>query len=232
VLSPHDQRMDVTSKPIFRYTIEPLRSRESSVADAIRDAILHGIFKPGDKLDQQQIADDLHVSRSPVREALRTLGAEHLVTIIPNRGAIVAERTLAELGEMLFIRLVLEGAAAERAAPRMSRRGEEQLADILRRADRTDDFEELLVLNNEFHMTVYAAYPQPILIGHIQQLRNQFGPYNRLYLDQPGNRAVAWADHRRIFEACVKRDGDLARQETIRHLEGVVERIVSAIGEA
>jgi DNA-binding GntR family transcriptional regulator len=219
------------NQPMFKLTADVLRTRETFVADAIRTAILHGVFKPGDKLDQQQMADELLVSRSPVREALYTLRAEGLVTIIPNRGAIVTERSLSELEELYFIRKVLEGAAAERAAPQLTDKRQAQLAAILERADGTNDFEELLVLNNEFHMAVYTAFPQLILVSYIQQLRNLFGPYNRLYLDQAGSKEAAWSDHRKIYDACVRRDGELARIETQNHLEQVFKRIVNGVKE-
>jgi DNA-binding FadR family transcriptional regulator len=70
------------------------------------------------------------------------------------------------------------------------------------------------------------------MIGYIQQLRNQFGPYNRLYLDQAGSKQAAWSDHRRIYEACAARNSDLARIETERHLEQVFKQIVAGINGA
>lgn len=203
-----------------------LKTREDLVADALRAAILRGTFKPGAKLDQQQISADLGVSRSPVRESLRTLAAEGLVTIVPNRGAVVTERSLAELEELQFIRRLLEGTAAKRGAPRMDDRRLTSLAAILDQADGIDDLEEILTLNNEFHATIYGAFPQPILMDHIQLLRNKVAPYNRVYLESPGNKEVAWAGHRRIYEACLRRDGKMAEEETNRHLEQVFAGIV------
>jgi DNA-binding GntR family transcriptional regulator len=203
-----------------------LKTREDLVADALRTAILRGTFKPGEKLDQQQISDDLGVSRSPVREALRTLAAEGLVTIIPNRGAIVTKRSIEELEELQFIRRILEGAAARRGASGIDDLRLERLATILEMADKTNNLEEILALNNEFHAAIYSAYPQPILMNHIQQLRNKIAPYNRVFLESAGNKETAWAGHRRIYEACVRRDGEQAEQETSKHLEQVFLGIV------
>jgi DNA-binding GntR family transcriptional regulator len=199
-----------------------LRTRESFVADALRSAILRGIYKPGDKLDQQQLADELRVSRSPVREALRILGAEGLVTIVPNRGAVVAERTLDELEELYFLRVVLEGAAAERAAKHMTQQRENELAAILMQAERTDDYEELLELNNEFHMLIYTAYPQPIMISYIQQLRNQFGPYNRLYLDRRA--ANSCLERHRGYDMCARNSDLPAETKTLEQVFGGLQR--------
>ncbi|HSG18564.1 MAG TPA: GntR family transcriptional regulator [Anaerolineae bacterium] len=187
----------------------------------MRTAILRGTFKPGEKLDQQQISADLGVSPSPVRQALRTLAAEGLVTIIPNRGATVTERSIEELEELQFIRRMLEGAAARRGAPRMDDSRLESLAAILDKAEKTSDFEEILALNNEFHAAIYSAFPQPTLMRHIQQLRNRVAPYNRVYLESAGSKEVALAGHRRIYEACIRRDGKQAEEETSKHLEQV-----------
>lgn len=207
-----------------------LRTREEIVADTIRAAILRGTFKPGEKLDQQELADSLGVSRSPIREALRTLAAEDLVTNMPHRGASVTERTQAELEELMFIRVLLEGAAAERAANVIDDSQLAKLAQILQQADCSADHKELLTLNNAFHTTIYESYPQPIIVKEIQQLRNKVAPYNRLYLGVEGRKAAAWADHRRIYEACVQRDGAAARCETEAHLHQVFEGILAALG--
>jgi DNA-binding GntR family transcriptional regulator len=200
-------------------------AKDELVADAIRSAILRGTFKPGEQLDQKQVCHDLGVSRGPVREALRTLAAEGLVTIIPNRGTTVTERSIEELDELHFIRSTLEGAAARRAAPKMDERRLERLATLFERADKTSDVDEILALNNEFHGTIYSAYPQPTLMRHIQQLRNKVAAYNRAYLKGSGNKEIAWAAHKRIYEACVRRDGGQAEAETIKHLEEVFQII-------
>src|SRR3972149_1314471 len=207
-----------------------LQIRKDLVAAAIRQWILHGSFKRADKLDQQQTADELAVSRSPVREALRALEAEGLITLIPNRGAIVTERTLAELEELYFTRGIVEGIAIERATPHLGPPTVRRLAEILEAADRTDDYGELLMLDNDFHMLTYQDYPQPFLIDYIQQLRNMAAPYNRLYYDSEGSRETAWNEHRRIYEACLRRDAALARDEVRRHLNGVIRKIADAVG--
>lgn len=206
-----------------------MKTREEIVADAIRAAILRGTFKPGEKLDQQELAARLGVSRSPIRESLRTLAAEGLITHVPHRGATVTERTLAELEELLFMRALLEGAAARRAAPLMDTERIERLAAIIEAAERSTDLEHILGLNNDFHSTVYEAFEQPHLIATIQQMRNKIAPYNRLYLDVEGRKEKAWADHRRIYEACLAHDGEAAERETRNHLEQVLDGIRIAI---
>lgn len=205
-----------------------LQTRKDVVSTAIRDAILRGQYKPGEKLDQQQIADELNVSRSPVREALRALDAEGLITLIPNRGAIVTERSKTELKELYFTRGVVEGLAIQRSAPLMDEKTLWQLDGIFESAERTNDYGELLALNNDFHMLTYSTFDQPFIIDYVQQLRDLSAPYNRLYLDSAGSVQAAWKDHRRIYEACRKRDGDLAKTEVERHLEKVIQKIMKS----
>jgi len=204
------------------------KTRADLVADALRTAILRGMVKPGEKLDQRQISGDLDFGRTPVREAMRTLAAEGLITIIPNRGVVVTERSIGELKELQFIRGLLEGAAARRGAPRMDDLRLEELATILKKADKTSDIEEIFALNTSFHGTIYSAFPQPALIRHIRRQRNKMTPYSRLYLERAGNKEAAWAGHRRIYEACLRRDGKQAEEETISHLDQVFQGIVEA----
>jgi DNA-binding GntR family transcriptional regulator len=207
-----------------------INTRKDLVADQIRDRILRGSYKPGARLDQALIAEALNVSRSPVREALRMLDAEGLITSIPNKGAVVTERSLEELKELYFTRSLIEGIAAERAAPHITQRTLEKLDSILYSAGRLSDHGELLTLNNEFHLLIYRSYPQPFIIQIVQQLRNMAAPYNSLYLDTDGNIQLAWADHRKIFDACVKGDAQKAKTETRRHLDRVCESLIRAAG--
>lgn len=203
-------------------------TRKDLVAERIRNRILRGSFKPGDKLDQALIAEELNVSRSPVREALWMLDAEGLITSIPNRGAVVTERSLEELKELYFTRSLIEGIATERAVPHLKKKTLDKLDGILYSATLIKDHEELLTLNNDFHMRIYQAYPQMFLTNFIQQLRNMAAPYNSLYLDTEGNIQLAWEDHRKIFDACVKGDAQKAREETRRHLNRVCESLIKA----
>lgn len=205
------------------------KTREEIVTDAIREAILRGQFRPGDKLDQQELADKLGVSRSPIREALRTLVAEDLAIHYPHRGTVVRERTMDELHELLFVRKLLEGAAAKRAAPQIDDNRLKQLEAMIDEAEHSTDLERILTLNNTFHITLYSAYEQPQMVSLIQSLRNKIAPYNRLYVEQVERKRTAWQEHRRIYEACCHRDGDLAEYEVQQHLEHVFQGIIIAL---
>lgn len=207
-------------------TVNVLQTREEFVADRIREAILRGYLKPGQRLDQNEIAELLNVSRSPVREALRTLAAEGLVQVYPHRGAVVAELSPEELEEIYFIRGVLEGLAARLAAPKMDDDRIATLGEILQELEATTDPGRWVELNRRFHHTIYQAASRPRLISIIENLRNTSAPYIRQFIASSEHMREARESHRRIFEACKMRDGMLAQEETQKHLKAVCDGVL------
>jgi DNA-binding GntR family transcriptional regulator len=196
----------------------PFQTRQEVVAVRIREAILRGNLEPGQRLDQKQIAESLRVSRSPVREALRTLAAEGLVEVIPHRGAVVAELSPDELEEILAIRSVLEGMAARLAVPKIDAERLSTLESILKELNQTMNLDRWMVLNNHFHHTIYQLANRPRLLALIDNLRNTITPYMRQYVASSEHIREVAASHQLIFDACVKRDPLLAEQETQKHI--------------
>jgi DNA-binding GntR family transcriptional regulator len=207
-----------------------LQTREKFVADQIREAILRGYFKPGQRLDQNEIAEHLNVSRSPVREALRTLAAEELVQMYPHRGAVVAELSLSELEEIYFLRGALEGMAAHLAASRIDDERIAKLQGILEQLNHTDDLDHWLDLNREFHNTIYQVINRPRLVSIIQSLRNLSAPYTRQYISSPENWEATQRGHRRILEALINRDEVQAEEETKKHLKVLCNGVLVYVG--
>jgi DNA-binding GntR family transcriptional regulator len=201
---------------------------EEYVANKLREAILKGYLKPGEKLDQNEIAELLGVSRSPVRDALRKLAAEGLVQIHPYRGAIVAELSPEELEEIYMLRRVLEGLAARLAVPYLDAERLTVLEEILQAMDETEDADAWIELNYRFHHIIYEAARRPRLLALIDNLRNIVAPYIRQYISTPEYRQSAQASHRRILEACVRRDAVAAQRETEEHLQAVVNGVLIA----
>lgn len=204
----------------------PLQTRQEIVADRLRDAILRGYLRPGQRLDQNEIAVMLKVSRSPIREALRTLAAEGLVEVIAHHGAIVAELSPDELEEILAIRSVLEGMAARLAVPKMDAERIKTLESILKELDQTNDLDRWIELNNLFHHTIYQPANRPRLLALIQNLRNTITPYMRQYIASSEHIREVAASHQLIFEACAKRDPLLVEQETQKHVAAAREGVV------
>ncbi len=202
---------------------EVLKTRDGYVADKLREAILRGNLKPGQKLDQNEVAELLKVSRSPVREALRTLAAEGLVTVYPHRSAVVAQLSKEEFEDISRIRVVLEGMAARDAAPNMDQARITLIKGILDELNETTDPDQWVELNRRFHHTIYRTVNRPRLLAFIQNLRNTMAPYIRQYILQPEHREVARIGHERILKACIDQDGVQAQKETEIHLMSVYE---------
>jgi DNA-binding GntR family transcriptional regulator len=135
-------------------------SREENLLQQLEEEILLGNLPPGSRLDEKQLADRFHVSRTPVREALWHLASSGLVETRRHHGAIVKQLTLVELIEMFQVMAELEGLCARLAARRMTLAERKQLHQIHRLAGKRigdQDFEAFFESNNEFHKTFSSA---------------------------------------------------------------------------
>ncbi len=213
------------SRPEWASDSGVLKTREEFVTAKLREAILRGHLKPGEKLEQNELAELLNVSRSPVRAAMLTLAAEGLVVVQPHRGFTVAELSADELEEIYFLRGILEGMAARLAAPNLDSQRLAKLRQILGKLDQTVDLDEWLYFNRQFHNTIYEAARRPRLLSLIENLRNTSAPYIRQYLASEEHLESARIGHRRILQACETRDSLCAQKETERHHQSVYEAV-------
>jgi DNA-binding GntR family transcriptional regulator len=208
------------------------QTREEFVASRLREAILRGDLAPGERLDESALAVALDVSRTPIRSALRVLAAESLVELHPHRGAVVNKLSPDELGEVYLVRAILEGMAARLAAPRM---GDERIAaleKILDELEKTEDPDQWLAINNQFHAVIYQAANRPRMLSIIEYVRNISTPYIRQFIGMHEHMESSRADHRRILDACKKRDGQLAEAEIRKHLQDVARANVEFVESA
>lgn len=215
-------------KPIQDWT---QHTRHSLVRDRLREAILRGYFKPGERLDQKKIARLFNVSRSPVRAALVSLTVEGLVKNELHRGSIVAELTPEEVDEIYLIRKVLEGIAARLGAPNLTDEQIAQLQTLMGELETATDVDDRVRLNQEFHNILYNSAGRPRLYALIQTLSNTALPYTRQYFITPEHWSIASAGHRAIFAACLERDGDQAQATTEKHIAEVCESMLSHWGQ-
>ena len=146
------------------------------VSDQIRGRILDGTLKPGERLVEDRLSIELGVSRVPVREALRGLSVEGLVTLLPRRGATVVEITPETVAELVEVRALLEGLNAKLAAQRHDPEIVAQLEETLVRgnkAAKTGTAEELARLNAEFHERLAEASRNSVLSDVMRGLRER-----------------------------------------------------------
>jgi DNA-binding GntR family transcriptional regulator len=191
---------------------------QQAIADAIRSRIISGQLPAGVKIDQDAIAEEFSISRMPVREALRQLGAEGFVTLVPHRGAIVTALSPAEVEEIYDIRAALEGLAARHATGALTAEDLEALSLTLaamRNEGRTDQW---LAMNESFHGTIIRASGRPRLVALIKRHREQSEPYIRLYVHHLHKSSQARDEHEAILAALRERDPDRAAAAVRRHL--------------
>ncbi|MFC9796487.1 GntR family transcriptional regulator [Streptomyces sp. NPDC057695] len=197
-----------------------MRIPAHSVCTAIRDDIVTGVFEPGGRLTEDQLARRYGVSRVPVREALRTLESEGFVVTRRHAGAQVAEPTGQEAADLLDMRALLEPLGAARAAQRRTEAHLKVLRGLVRLGQeraRRGQGEDLRSLGVWFHETLAQASGSPALTALLTQLRHKIA---WMYaVDQPERPVDAWAEHGAIVDAVARGDAERARALTALHAE-------------
>jgi DNA-binding GntR family transcriptional regulator len=210
-------------------------TRAQAVAEVLRDEIARGVLEPGARLRQQDIADRLGVSTTPVREAFITLEREGVLVRDDYKGVVVFRPTLADLTENYELRIALEPLATELAASRLKAEDLRDLEALVEAMRETKGSLEYLPLNHRFHLRIYRAAQRPKLYGIIEDLRKAAGAYATLFAVQVPDSAETQAAHEAIFAALATGDGPRARSAMTEHLQHMLDvvsrRLVAAAPE-
>jgi DNA-binding GntR family transcriptional regulator len=201
----------------------PLR-RE--IETRLRAAIVDGRFKPGDRLIEREMCELLGVSRASLREALRQLEAEELVTIVPHRGPVVSEITVEEAEQLYDVRAMLEGLAARRFAETASdediaalRKALNAFADVVRGKSSVP----LLTAKAGFYEALLERCGNRIAGRILTQLNNRVGLLRSTSMSQKGRIKNTLAEVTRIVDAIERRDPDGAWLATVEHIARAAE---------
>ena len=198
---------------------KPLRD---VVFENLRTAILEGNLKAGQRLMEVQLAEQLGVSRTPIREAIRKLELEGLVVMLPRKGAYVANMSFKDLIDVLEIRSSLEGLAASLAAERLR---EEDIADLERVAKefetsvREADIDNVLKKDVEFHEKIFLMANNKKLYQLITSLWEQVHRFRVTYVSNYDASLSLVDEHNRILEAIKSGDCELAKKYATEHIE-------------
>jgi DNA-binding GntR family transcriptional regulator len=214
--------------PLQRQTVANL------TLDAIRERILHGIYPEGEPLRQETLAAQLGVSHIPIREALRQLETEGLVTFSPYRGAIVSTLSVAEIEEIFELRAELEVALLRRAIPHVTAEHLTRAEEILtryERALRSGDIRTWGEMNWKFHSTLYAPAERPIALGIVHRLHRQAERYVRMQLALTHGESQANEEHRALAAVTRRKDVRRASQLLRQHILGAGGRLVAFLKE-
>ncbi len=196
-------------------------SLAEQVFERLETDILCGIYPIGMVLTELKLVNDLGVSRTPIREALRRLEQEHLVEI-SSKGILVVGVTDKDLEDIYAIRVRIEGMASYEATMNMS---DEQL-DELRETVELQEFyvskknaESIRVMDSRFHQLIYRFSKSSVLFDTLMPLHKKTQKFRKKSVENESRAALSASEHRAIYEAMAARDASLAEKLTIKHIE-------------
>ena len=202
------------------------------VFHTLREAILKGELKPGERLMELQLASKLGVSRTPIREAIRMLELEGLAVTIPRKGAEVAKMTEKDMEDVLQIRKALDELAVGLACDNMTEEELKQLYTALKNFEestRTGDVKKIAQADVEFHDTIYQAADNPKLVNMLNNLREQMYRYRVEYLKNDSIYPRLIEEHEKIYEGLKRKDKETVVKIVSYHVmnqEIVVKNII------
>jgi DNA-binding GntR family transcriptional regulator len=191
------------------------------VCRKIADDIAMGIFLPGERLDETNLATRFQVSRTPVREALKQLAITGLVAYRPNRGSVVAEMTPLQLDQMFEVIGELEATCARHAALRMTEAERQRLCDLhaqTRVAIQNQDADAYDTINRDLHTVIIQGCHNPVLIDIVTGLRHKISTFRRTQFRNLARMSASYEEHSVIVEALMARDVVTCYREMRGHL--------------
>jgi DNA-binding GntR family transcriptional regulator len=215
--------------PVDLDSYKPLREL---VLDAIRSAIINGTLQPRERLMEIQMAEELGVSRTPIREALRKLELEGFIVMVPRKGAYVSDLSFKDIADVFEIRAALEGLAAGLAAERITDDELETMERLLvgkQEAITAGDIDKLVEVDTSFHELLYRASRNVRLATIISNLREQIQRFRLTSLSFPGRNKESLLEHKQIVEAIQSRDTQLARQLAQEHIENAENVLIECM---
>lgn len=191
------------------------------VFNSLRQAILKGELVAGERLMEKQLADRMGVSRTPIREAIRKLELEGLVTMVPRKGAEVARITEKDLRNVLEVRCALEELAVKIACEKITADELDHLRETIRDfklAIAKRDFEKIISKDVEFHDVIFQATANDKLIQILNNLREHIYRFRVEYIRKSENHKELAEEHEEILRAIELKDVDIARKVTQQHI--------------
>ena len=203
------------------------------VFNTLRQAILRGELKPGERLMEVQLANKLGVSRTPIREAIRKLELEGLVLMLPRKGAEVADITVKSLMDVLEVRKALEELAVQLCCDKITGKEIEELhraADDFRRILKTsDDVTEIAEADVRFHDIIYLATGNQKLIQILNNLREQMYRYRVECIKRKESHPILIAEHEEIIRRIENKEKKEAADIVCRHIDNQAEVVTGVI---
>ena len=214
---------------MFSINMQEHKPLRELVYEELRKLIMTGQIKPGTRMMEIDLADSMGVSRTPVREAIRQLEKDKLVTIEPRRGAYVSDISPKDMEDMLLVREPLEGLATYLAAKNMTDGEIAELAETKRLYDQAYEkgtTQDLIEIDTRFHSIITNGSRNEYLISVLHELQDQVLRFRYIYFKSIKRAAEVIDDHARILDSLKNRDGEAARRYSADHINKLRMSIV------
>lgn len=192
------------------------------VADMLRDLIMTGKLKEGDKINENELCETLGISKTPLREALRVLSVEGLIRLVPHRGSFVTKPTFEEIAEMFDVMSLLEGFCAKEACAKLTPKDFARIEKLHAKLEENfeiRDQEEYIRTNNQYHSLVQKIAGNRTLNQIVNGLRKKILLYRFQSLNLPERFEHSIREHRDLLEAFRQRDQKRAEALMRKHLQ-------------
>ncbi|NLL66950.1 MAG: GntR family transcriptional regulator [Clostridiaceae bacterium] len=210
---------------------QPLRD---VIFETLRKAIVSGDIKPGERLMEVSLAEQMGVSRTPVREAIRRLEAEGLVTMIPRKGTHVSELSVKDIMDVLEVRTVLDKLATDLAAKRIQPAQLKNLETVHKQyisCVEKDNMEGAIKKDVEFHDIIYSASGNPRLVAVAASLREHIYRFRVIYMSDNLIAENVLNEHEEILEALREAQNNVASNLAEKHIRNQMETIIKTVTE-
>ena len=202
-------------------------SLTDEIADVVRERILKGEYEIGEKIKENQIASELKVSRTPIREAFKLLENEGLIDYIPNRGCFAKGFTKQDVDDIYAVREALEELAVRWSVARITEPelvALEEQVDLMEFYTKKKDKKKVLELNTSFHEVIYASARSRFLAQVLRSYKEYIEKTRKSIFYEQSYLEGILSEHRAIFEAIKDRDEERAVEAISKHLEASQER--------
>lgn len=218
--------------PSFKPTINEFLPLRDLVFNTLRQAILTGELKPGERLMEIHLAEKMGVSRTPIREAIRKLELEGLVTMVPRRGAEVAQITEKSMTDVLEVRRTLDALCAELACQRITPEASQALGNACQDFEQsvhTGDSRKIAQADVAFHDIIVQATGNGRLVQLINDLSEQMYRYRFEYIKDSSQHERLVEEHRMIYQSILQKDQEMAAAAARTHIDNQKKAIIHQI---
>ena len=213
---------------MLNFEIQSHRPLREIVYEELRNLILTGKIKPGTRMMEIELAEDMGVSRTPIREAIRKLEKEGLVVIEPRKGAYASEVSVKDMEDILEVRANLEGLAAYLAAERMTDTEKKQLNEIkekFKEAVVEGNMADMISCDTKFHRMIVDSSGNNHLIHMVEQLQELVLRFRYIYYKDFKRAEDMIPEHQSIYEEIINGNGANARFEAFNHIDKLMDMI-------